>query len=276
MAATLIHISDLHFHRIPRKPSQWFSKRAFGALNLVFNRRRLYPLARAERLVRQLERMDWQHLVLTGDVTQLALEEEFDLARRTLQPLLERGPGQVTILPGNHDRYVRQRPGADLFGAYFGEFFGPDEIATRALTARWHLVGWDSAQPTGPLDATGFVRPETLRATERWLEGLAPDARVIVANHYPLYFPPPHRFQRSHDLRNLEPVQEWMRTRAIDLYLHGHRHWNWVLHVGDRVRPLTIVNSASTTRTPHPGEPSDFHRIELGAEGAQVVPLRLD
>ena len=272
---TLLHISDPHFHRLPRKPAQWLGKRGLGALNLIFRRARLHPLERAERLVRQLDGMDWQHLAITGDITQLALEEEFALARRMLAPLLERGVDRVTVLPGNHDRYVAEPGGADYFRDYFGEFFGPGEISTRKLNGKWRLAAWDSSAPTQPFKASGSVRQQTLRATERWLAELPAGTKVILANHYPVHFAPPHRYNPHHDLENWEQVQLWLGKRDISLYLHGHVHANWVLELNEGGRRQTHVNSASSTRVPRPGQSSVFHRIVLSGQDWEVEPMAL-
>ena len=273
---TLIHISDPHFHRLPRKPRQWFSKRGLGALNVLYRRGRLHPLERARRLVRLVDGMDWQHLVITGDVTQLALEEEFELAREMLAPLLARGAERVTVLPGNHDRYVAEPEGRDGFRAYFGEFFGQGEIATRTLSETWRLAAWDSTRPTPPFVASGRVRPETLAATETWLAGLPGNARVVLANHYPLHFEPPDRYSRAHDLEDNESLQRWVAGRNIELYLHGHVHRNWVLRPVQSGRPCIHVNSASSTRLPRPGDVSAFHRIVLSGGEPEIQPIALD
>jgi 3',5'-cyclic AMP phosphodiesterase CpdA len=276
LACTLVHISDLHFHRLPRRAGDWLSKRALGAVNLLLNRARHYPLERAQRLVRRLDDMAWDHLVITGDLTQLALPEEFEQAHEILQPLLARGPGRVTVLPGNHDRYVRLDPEHDGFRRWFAPFAGANGLVRHALREGWWLAGWDSARPSGPFDASGLVPEALLDATGRWLAELPAGARVVLANHYPLYLPPPLRYRRLHDLRNLDAVRRWVSRTPIELYLHGHTHWNWVLRVENGGRPLTLVNSASTTRLRHPGEPSDFHRIVLGAGEPLIEPLSLD
>ena len=127
--------------------------------------------------------MEWDHLVITGDLTQLSLEEEFELAHETLEPLLRRGEARVTILPGNHDRYVADPETWAAYRARFGRFFGDADIVTRRLTDHWWLVGWDSTRATPPLNATGEVRRATLEATEAWLATLPDDARVVVAIH---------------------------------------------------------------------------------------------
>ena len=275
----LMHISDLHFHRLPRRPGDYLSKRALGAANLLLRRRRLFPLQRAQRLVERLQTLEWQHLLITGDLTQLGTAEEFAQARAVLAPLLARGPEHVTVIPGNHDRYVAEPPGHGAFEAHFGEFAAPAAgapLRTRRLGESWWLVAWDSAVPAPWHSAAGRVRPETLAATEAWLAGLPPGARVIVANHYPVFFPPPHRYKASHDLANQGAVRAWLLSQPVRLYLHGHIHRNWVCAVDGRNGPLTAVNSASSTQRPRPGDPSAFHRIVLDGAEFRVEPQRLE
>ncbi|HKI97366.1 MAG TPA: metallophosphoesterase [bacterium] len=276
MPFVLMHISDPHFHRLPRRPGQYLSKRALGALNLVLRRRRQFPPERARRLVERLQREPWQHLLITGDLTQLGTPEEFALAREALAPLLARGPDQVTIIPGNHDRYVAEPPGQGAFEARFGEFTGRGRLHTRQLTEHWWLVTWDSAVPAPWRSAAGRVPPETLAATEAWLAGLPTGARVIIANHYPVFFPPPHHYRASHDLTNQDAVREWLLAHPVRLYLHGHIHQNWVLTMNGRHGPLTVVNSASSTQRPRPDDPSAFHRIVLDGPDFRIEPLRLE
>ncbi|MDH4224425.1 MAG: metallophosphoesterase [Deltaproteobacteria bacterium] len=272
LETNLIHISDLHLHIIPTRISHFRGKRVLGAVNLLLRRRRAYPRARALGLVRLLDEMKWDHLVITGDLTQLGLEEEFDLARQVLAPLLERGPGRVTILPGNHDRYDWPFLTRDWFSMYFGEFFQGGEITTRELTPHWHLAGWDSTRLTHPIMADGLVRPETLKATGCWITELPQGSRVMVANHFPLAFPPPRHSRWHHDLRNIPQVLDWMADQPVDVYLHGHMHHNWVVEQTLGGRPVRFVNSASSTQVLPPGEPSSFHRVVLAGREARVIP----
>lgn len=226
--------------------------------------------------------MEWDHLVLTGDLTQLALDSEFELAHRTLEPLLKKGSDSVTVLPGNHDRYVPEKENAYPFDTWFGPFFrnGKSEtgpIGTRQLTDVWHMVAWDSAYPSPPLVAAGKVTPETLEATEDWLTALPSGSRVILANHFPLYFKKPYHFKKFHELRDIEFIRTWVaRHQSIELYLHGHLHFNWVLQAGEGGHMITQVNSASSTRIPHPNDASHFHRILLKPEGFEIQPLSFE
>ncbi len=276
----LVHLSDLHFHRLPRRPRHYLSKRGLGALNLALNRRRRFPRSLAQRLVRQVQDLQWDHLVITGDLTQLGLPEEFRIAREILAPLLERGPAHVTVLPGNHDRYVREHVPA-AFEDSFGQFFpARDGLATIRLGHSWWLAAWDSTEPVPLFRADGLVRQETLQATERWLALLPPGARVVLANHYPLEFPKPTRYRRNHELRNLQQVRDWVHRHPVELYLHGHLHHNWIQPLAggpEGQLPVLTINSAASTQRPGRNHQSAFHRLLLPEEGhPRIEPMRLE
>ena len=180
VSLTILHLSDLHFHALPRTFPEWASKRVLGAANLVLRRAQHYPLARAKALVEQVRALSWDHLVISGDLTQLALEQEFEQAREVLSPLLE-NPECVTVLPGNHDRYVAaaQFP-EDRFQKHFGEFWTEGPLWAKALGEGWHLLGWDSTHPNDWWSACGTVPQATIAATERHLSTLPDNAKVLL------------------------------------------------------------------------------------------------
>lgn len=270
---TLIHLSDPHFHALPRRVRDWLGKRGVGALNLLLNRRRQFPRERARRLVRQVAALDWDHLVVSGDLTQLGLRHEMELAWREMAPWLARGAERVTIIPGNHDRYTPGDEAPGPFDEVFGDFSpqGPERFCAKRLTGRWWLAAWDSAIPRPVLQASGRVAPETLRATERWLAGLPANARVVLTNHYPLAFPEWYRVRTRHELLNLAEVSAWLARQRIELYLHGHVHHNWVIAQSGSAGTQWFVNSASSTQVLRSGGHSSFHRIRLPEEGPPVI-----
>ena len=244
--------------------------------NLFFRRARQYPLQRAKLLVEQIQKIKWDHLVISGDLTQLSLERGFSLARETLEPLLK-DRERVTIIPGNHDRYVRQSGAKDYYKQYFGEFFGDEEIHVRKLNSDWVIVGWDSAHPNDWSTASGTVRRSTIQATENLLSSFPEKTRFIVVNHYPLTFPEGWEVDHFHELYNLVPVRNWiLRHPNIRLYLHGHIHRNWQHRLSrDSAPELLLLNSASSTSRLHPGQKSSFHQIELAGEKVKVSPILL-
>jgi len=108
----IAHISDLHV--LSRTGAHWrdiiFNKRLTGYANLILRRgrvhRREYLLAVLSAAVARAD-----HLVVTGDITNLSLEHEYEEARALLDEAARRT--EVTVVPGNHDIYLpsTHRPG---------------------------------------------------------------------------------------------------------------------------------------------------------------------
>ena len=248
-----------------------------GATNLLIRRAREFPLKRAKLLVERIQKMEWDHLVISGDITQLSLEKEFSLAREILDPLLIKSE-RVTVIPGNHDRYINQQDGKDLFYKYFGEFFGKDEIHVSKINQKWVLVGWDSAHPNDLRTAAGTVKSSTIRSTENLLHNFPDQTNFIVVNHFPLTFPEDWKFDRSHELYNLVPVRNWiLQNSQIRLYLHGHIHLNWLHRLPrDSAPDLLLVNSAASCSKLYKGQSSSFHQIVLEDFEVKVNPFLLN
>ena len=183
MKKTIIHISDLHFHKYPKNFCEWKPKRFLGAANTFFRRAGQFPIERSKKLVEQIKKMKWDHLVISGDLTQLSLESEFILAREILDPLLN-DKTKVTIVPGNHDRYVVQNINKDLFTKYFGNFFGKKNVHLKEINSDWIIIGWDSAHPNGWLSAAGTVRRSTIVETEKIIQGFSKEKNFIIVNHF--------------------------------------------------------------------------------------------
>ena len=236
-------------------------KRVVGAMNLLLTRRRAYPRERLRKLIAQVDRMDWDYLVITGDLVQLGLASEFELARSELAPLLERGPERVAILPGNHDHYVREGDSGTAFYWILGDFFQNENgFAARPLGGPWWLALWDSTLPTQVGSAQGQVRPETFAATERWLASLPPGARIVHANHYPLIFPERFPFVPFHELRNIDGARAWLARNPMEILLHGHIHRPWLVAPDGKA-----VSHAPRVAAPHSSGPGPGVRLSVNS-----------
>ncbi|MBF0287288.1 MAG: metallophosphoesterase [SAR324 cluster bacterium] len=278
MPFTIVHLSDLHFHSYPKTFQEWTSKRALGALNLFLRKKKHYPLERAKKLVHTLQELQWDHLVISGDLTYLALEEGFARARCVLEPLLDI-PEKVTIIPGNHDRYVEAACQPDLFEKTFSPFIFKGEassngMGTQQLTEQWHLVSWDCTHPNDWLTASGTVRRKTMLATEAYIRAQPAGSRFIITNHYPVWFPPGEIIESGHELYNLAHAQHWvMQQPQVIIYLHGHVHRNWNHKLSRDGNPLYMVNSASSTSV-STAQHSSFHRIHIDGLQVSVEPMK--
>ena len=120
----LAHCSDLHL--LSHEGARWLelaNKRWIGAMNLLSSRSRHYHVAAFDSMIEDLNALGVEHVLCTGDVTNLALRREFLFARARFDKLAL-GPQQVTVIPGNHDAYVAE--GVPLFSELFGDYATSD------------------------------------------------------------------------------------------------------------------------------------------------------
>ncbi len=121
----IAHVSDLHV--LSPTGVEWrkilFNKRITGYANLILRRGRVY---RREYLLAVLAAAAAcaDHVVVTGDITNLALESEYDEARRLIDAVARQS--EVTVVPGNHDIYLPLVQRERRFPHHFGTFLRSD------------------------------------------------------------------------------------------------------------------------------------------------------
>jgi 3',5'-cyclic AMP phosphodiesterase CpdA len=231
----IVHLSDPHV--LSRTAAHWrsviFNKRLTGFANLLLKRGRVH---RREYLLEVMAAAtaNCDHLVVTGDLTNLALEHEYEEAAALLTDAARRT--EVTVVPGNHDIYLPSTHEARRFPHHFGKFFESDlpEMACdlRAgafpcvkLRGAIVLIALSSAVPRPPFISAGFVGHEQLAALRRILEHPAVRQRlpVILIHH-----PPVDRRSRLAHLKDGLVDAPALRTSLASLprglVLYGHLH----------------------------------------------------
>ncbi len=104
----LAHISDVHLLALPRvRYRELASKRITGYINWLRNRKSAMHGTVLDSLIADMLAQTPDHIAVTGDLVNLALNLEIDIAHDWLQLL--GAPGDISVVPGNHDAYV---PGA--------------------------------------------------------------------------------------------------------------------------------------------------------------------
>src|SRR6266540_1024411 len=123
----IAHISDLHLLSLEGAvPFRLFNKRLTGWVNIRFHRKSVHKPFAAEAVAREIRRLEPDHVVITGDVSNLALEVEFELVRRFLDEHLGFPPDRVSMVPGNHDAYTMGAHRGRRFARYFEPFLSSD------------------------------------------------------------------------------------------------------------------------------------------------------
>lgn len=260
---TLAHVSDLHLPFEPElSPRQRLSKRQLSS----WAWRRRSGLHRSEildALKADLRVQGADHIVVTGDIANFSLPEEFRRAARWLEAL---APAErVSIVPGNHDALVRvpEDEGLGRLAAWTRAQSGWPSVHRIGWLA---LIGLCSALPTAPLLARGRCGPEQLARLRSVLaaERDAGRLRVVMLHHAVAEGAVSWRKALA-DRGSLRAV---LREEGAELVLHGHaRDARFDFVAGPR-GPIACLCVPSSSAAPNPGdEGARWHRLALAWDG---------
>jgi 3',5'-cyclic AMP phosphodiesterase CpdA len=224
----LAHVTDPHFRAFQgARPGQFFGKRALGLLNLVVNRRRKHKMELLAQLADDLRARAADHLALTGDLGNVALESEWKRARAWLDRLGARA-ADVTVIPGNHDTYVSDVVQAGTFERIFDSFQtaelrpGPERYPFARLRDGVALVAVNTCVPTGDFGAWGEIGAAQLQRLAALLAApeLRGRTRVLLLHHPPVLHRPPE----NRNLRDRAAFAQVLARVGAELVIHGHDH----------------------------------------------------
>jgi 3',5'-cyclic AMP phosphodiesterase CpdA len=267
-----LHCSDVHitqdYYRANWRRLGW--RRCIALFELsVGGRARAY--ARAGQTLRTIaqdvERHRADHLIVSGDLTAYATEEEFVGARAALSPYVE-DKRRCTVVPGNHDTYTPGAMADRRFERHFGHLLDSDwpEYCREGPFPFIRLVGEEAAVvglcsarvPMVPGMSYGVIGERQLAG----LRDLVHDRRLekravlVVVHHAPL-----SRSGRPdkpmHGLVDARKLFEIVRGPRFAV-LHGHIHQRFH-HEATSTRPHTFGAGSST---------------EAGHEGYWVIDVR--
>jgi 3',5'-cyclic AMP phosphodiesterase CpdA len=258
----LAHLSDLHLASRPRL-SELVGKRGLGFINWQRKRKFIHRPEVADAITRDLKGLAPGHIAMTGDLVNLSLEEEYRLARAWLEAL---GTAHdVTVVPGNHDVYVRAVVQAPA--AHWGDYMRGDDgrqvfpfVRRRANVA---LIALSTAVPTGPFMATGRLGERQLAGLAGVLDEMRGLFRVVLIHHPPVS--PPRRFMRR--LTDASGLRRVLARHGAELLIHGHDHR----------RALIWLDGPDGSKIPAAGVPSVSARVPHGSEdGAGYTIFHID
>ena len=259
-AFTLAHLSDPHLPPLPAaRLRDLTGKRALGYLNWTRNRHKYHRREVLDALVADMQAQRPDHIAVTGDLVNLALESEFAPAQAWLESVGP--PQQVTVVPGNHDAYVRAT--RHRFAGAFEQYLRGDAAADGAAfpfvrrRGPLALIGVSSAVPTPPLMATGRLGRAQLDALDRHLAQMSADEafRVLLV-HHPLQSS--SRMKRLTDSKALRAV---LKRRGVELVLHGHDHIHSTMWLEGAGRQIPAVGVPSASALAHRHYPAAAYNL---------------
>ena len=254
MMFRLAHISDVHLGPLPDITyRELASKRMVGYVNWHRNRRHSMHDGIVGSIVADIKAHDAGHLAVTGDLVNLALDAELEMARLWLETLGD--PHHVSVVPGNHDAYV---PGA--FGKCCRSWqpwmsgdgqtvpVSPVTFPYLRVRGKVALIGVTSARASAPFMATGYFKggqAERMRA----LLDMTREAglfRIVMIHHPPVRAAVPQHKR----LLGIGRFQHVMLRHGAELVIHGHSHIPSLFHVKGPSGPIPVVGVAATGQAP--------------------------
>lgn len=236
MATILAHLSDPHILDLRDVPlhRMLLNKRLTGWVNLRLKRGHKHRPAVVEAMMADLRALSPDHVAVTGDLTNLALEPEFEAARAMIERL-GMDPEQVSVIPGNHDLYTEGARRAGRFASFFAKYITSDlDVAVDHAGGRFPfvrlrddiaLIGLSSAVPRLPLVASGHLGELQRRALREVLAHPEVLQRVpVVLSHHPVVDPRGRMGVLMRGLADVADFRDAMDHHRDVLALHGHWH----------------------------------------------------
>lgn len=266
MEFTLAHLSDPHLGPLPRPATRdLMSKRVIGYANWRSGRNRHHRAETVEELIVDIREAAPDHVVVTGDLVNIAIEAEFVASAAWLATL--GAPADVTVIPGNHDAYV---PGAiERAAHHWKSYMSADEaggehafpfVRRRNGVA---LIGLSSARATAPFMATGRIDAFSLARLREVLAALGEEGlfRVVLVHHSPAA----RATGWSRRLERAAAFRAVIAEAGAELILHGHNHRASLDHIRGPEKPVPVLGAASASRGAH----ASFNLIRIaGMPGA--------
>jgi 3',5'-cyclic AMP phosphodiesterase CpdA len=247
---------------------QLVGKRALGYVSWHRFRKHKHRAEVMAVVLADLEKLRPDLVLITGDLVNISLQQEFAAARRLLERLGP--PERVVVVPGNHDAYV---PGAAErhwreWLPWMGGGDGRAEPVFPFVERRGALalIGLSTAVPTAAGFASGVLGARQLEALRVVLARLRGQGvtRIVLLHHPPLDgWSLPRKA-----LTDAAEFREVIAAEGAELVLCGHEH---VLKVGALAGPAgpvpVVAGPAATLVDPEGKGVGGYLRLTIAAAG---------
>ncbi len=252
----IAQLSDLHIYSPDSlKASAFFTgclpnRRFLGAANFIMGRKSVHSVEVLRAAVAAVSQARADHCVITGDLSNLAIDAEFAFVRSIIAPL--GGPERLSVIPGNHDCYTPESIRAARFEKHYGDLVFVDGRSgfpaykdfdgCRLILARTPAM-------TPPGFSWGRLGDEQMAEIVRLAREADGQGRyVVLAQH--------------HHLHDRGDVHEWtgpfkdrdrelamLADAPVGVVLHGHDHVHrdWEIPSTHRSGRTRIICCGSST-----------------------------
>ncbi len=245
MTRTIVHISDLHF----------------GAVHLDT----------VEPLVAAIRAVEPDLVAVSGDLTQRAKLSQFQEARLFLDCL----PGQLIVVPGNHDVPAIGNPWQRFFSSW-GRFRSQIHPETEQTYSDPGLavIGINTARALA--FKGGRINRHQMEKVRAFFHAATPSQVKVLVVHHPLDIP--HVWPGVSAGRARTAFDHW-KDCGVDLILAGHEHRAFaggVQHLRIGSHDAIVVQAGTATSSRVRGEANSFNVIRTTAAALVVERMSWD
>ena len=216
---TLVHITDLHLAPLPIPTADEMSfKRRLAYISWTKNRHRIHHPDVIAAIAADIKTVAPDHIAVSGDLTNMALDREFENATRWLEQFGD--DSKISVVPGNHDAYRSDYE--EAIEKHWSRFTAGDGFPFMREFDDFALICVSSGVKTQPFMANGVVSDEQLAKLEAMLADAADKGlpRVVMIHH------PVHSGATKvrKKLTNSREFRAVIDKAGAELILYGHLH----------------------------------------------------
>ena len=273
---SFIHISDLHYSCPKLQKKDLLNKRLLGYWNETIKKKYLINARRKDffqNLATYIEQQGCDLLVITGDLSNLAFDEEFQQAKKEIKYYFFKQ--KTIIIAGNHDRYLKKITDEERFEKYFSENSPfswskreQKSIHTIEIANKFQLVFFDMAVPN-ILSARGKLSKNFF---DEYHQKIKSDSsyQKIGFGHYPLGLADSKKEAYFRRLSKTKKLEKLLMKDKFVAYFHGHIHENWIRNFTLANHTMSCVNSGGSVLDRKMKFPS-CHQMEIFSDGAWKI-----
>ena len=228
MSVRILLFSDLHLGCIPKHLREIHGKRWQGFLNHQLLRRWRVHGDNLAALAKRLPELSPDLVLCGGDLTSIALPEEFALAQEALWPILDWcGPERFCYLPGNHDLYVADASARlaleDCFDALNAGRWKLSELPRNITVKDVEICLLDAARVVPWFCSYGVVDERMQERFQECVRQMKAPHRVVFS-HFPVVTETGGIPDGRHGIHGVACVREALKSGTIEAVVSGHVH----------------------------------------------------
>lgn len=256
------------------------NKRLTGVLNWHRARATIHSMTVLEAIIADIRQHKPDHIALTGDLVNVGYPPEFPVAARMVETL--GSATDVSVIPGNHDAYVRgSLPAMDACFAPFMCSDGDEKPEESGLAERFPylrvrqnvaFIGVNTGIPTVPFFATGTMGPDQGRKLEALLEETGRQGlfRVVMLHHPPVT----RGVKFGRGLTDARLFERVLHKQGAELVLHGHNHRFSVNQMAGNRAPIPVIGVGSASAVPGTAQHlAEYNLIRIVPGSEQVLHI---